>query len=417
MFLIKTGIFICTLYLVVLLCRRKYRLVLPSTIHTFTWLALFVVMYIERKMGGFQKSTYSTVLPFEIALVISSIIGFSISHILVPNRLGNCSRATIPIEVLEVFLKKFRWVLWACLIVSLCQTFYIVSVGGIGSLSDYRDIAVTVEHSGFSSYVFRISGHLFILGTFYIGILGYKQGMKAFELKEFLKVFFIVGFLNISIGGRLWLLSFIPFVSTYFLALRAGGKSIDKSVIRKFSLLIILIILFFAFYGIARGQHDTSKADFIQKFSYYTDGSMVSDMVLSRNPPDSYELEMGGAEFLIQFKNSTMTDKYERYVENDPYLYCIVTSSIPSLYYDFGYWGGIVMWGIFCCLFEMICTGLIYTKSILGLMVFNSFAVKLFEAPIFSIFPPLVIVLEWCAVILLLRIIIIRIVPQLRAYF
>lgn len=90
----------------------------------------------------------------------------------------------------------------------------------------------------------------------------------------------------------------------------------------------------------------------------------MANMVMMQYPPGTYPLEYGKSEFLQKWIPSPMTQKFEKSIEDNIALSVTVKSAIPYLYYDWGYYGGFIMWGVYAFILEVICISLIKKKSI-----------------------------------------------------
>ena len=126
-------------------------------------------------------------------------------------------------------------------------------------------------------------------------------------------------------------------------------------------------------------------------------------MVLTQYPPGSYNLEYGRSEFLFPFLGSPMAKKFQESIAYNIGLSVTVKSVMPYIYYDYGFWGGVVMWGVTCFLLEYICIRLKYRKSIMGILLFGQLTYLLFQAPVGHIFSVNTPVFEWFIIIFIFR--------------
>lgn len=187
-------------------------------------------------------------------------------------------------------------------------------------------------------------------------------------------------------------------------------------------MLTIGVIFFtvFSSFGLIRNE-ETAEGDnkvkvFFDKFLYYTDGPKMANMVMKQYPPDTYELEYGQAEFLSKWIPSTMTNKFTSSIEDSPSLLATVKSTIPPLYYDWGYTGGIIMWGIYAFILEFICLSLLKRNTILSLLLFVQFTKLLFESPIGNIFVYAIPAFQWLIIIYLIKNYIFKGIPNINKY-
>ena len=423
------SIIFLSLYLATLLLNKRYKLFLPSTIHTFTWLITSIFMYLELdgKMGyNITINEYSIVAEYILYLMLASIVGFNFAHLYRKPRIHyNYQEQCIPIEVVEAILKRFHWLLYVCLIVGIMQVAFLVSIGGFESLEDYRIIAVSAKRSGYGAIAQQLSGHMAILGSFYLSLLGYKHSISGVNLKEFIKIGACVALLNMAIGGRGWILTItLPYAIAYFYGMYKH-KSIEtkkrwKNDKRKFIIIGATLIFTFSIIGLVRNtgtaEGDNKVKAFFNKFLYYTDGPKMANMVMTQYPPSTYPLEYGKSEFLQKWIPSPMSQKFAASIEDDIALSVTVKSAIPYLYYDWGYIGGIFMWGIYAFILEVICISLLKKKTIFSLLIFVQLAQLLFQSPIGNIFIFAVPVFQWLVILYLLRKYIFKSIPNINKY-
>jgi len=386
-------------------------MLLPSTIHAGTWLIATSLMALEMNNvigSGNIYINYNYVAPFILYLVISSIIGFSFAHVFAySDRVQRISQTIVPYDVIDRILIKYKWVLYVCLICGIALTTFIISVGGFKSFYDYREVAVTIERVGYAAVAQRISGHIGIIGSFYLMLLGYKHAQTGINIKEFFVDLLMFASINLAIGGRVWILtSILPYMITYILVKNVTGKKIFSLKQKDSIFLLQVIVVFFAAFsiiGVIRNDSDNGKAKFSDKFLYYTDGPKMTNMVLQQYPPGSYNLEYGKCEFLSQWIDSPMIIRFKKSIAHDPGLSVTVKSAMPNLYYDFGYTGGIIIWGVLCFLLELTCLRLKNKRSIIGIMLFGLLTSILFQAPIGAVFNNNIVNLEWLFIIYLFR--------------
>lgn len=394
-FVIST-IIVCILYLALLFRNKRYRLLIPSTVHTITWLITCILIFltINGTIGNYSTScfdpvnSYDFVAPFIFGIVISSIIGFRLAHIIVKNKsaVKECDEET-HIEYVESILKRYHWILYLCLVVGLIMFYFLFSIAGFEDLEQFRRAAVTIERFDYGAIAQQVFGHIVILGTFYFTLIGYKHAYRGINLKEFFIGLLFLSAPNIAIAGRLWLvMSLLPYLVTYLWHSRRINSLIGKKDLRKIIYFVFAAFAFFGVFGQLRNQNSFNEEKFADKFLYYTDGSRMTNMVLSAFPEGSFPLEYGGSEFMSKWIESPMIERYLEYVSDDIGLSVTVQSSMPSLYYDFGYSGGIIMWGVFCFILESIILLFYYRRDIWGILLFMETARLLFFAPIFPVF-------------------------------
>lgn len=402
------SITILFLYLVILLLRKEYRLVLPSTAFCAMWLITCVLVVFQIK-GIFvgktsPESKFALVAPFTFYISLASVLGFSTAHLLT-NKSNQNYRAAIDIdiELLEFYLKRFRWVPYLCGATGFAlSVFLITTIGSVESFSDYRIMALYTERVGYAAVAQRISGHINILGLFYLMIYGYVCGQRGIVLKQFLWIVFLCSLINIAIGGRVWILtSLLPFFTTYILSIKNNSSSIkDKSSNKKLFLISIIFISLFSILGIARGG---GNERFMDKFLYLTDGSRMTNLMLGYYPEGTFEHEYGSSTLLDGFSKSPMVLNFADRISDDIGLSVTVKSILPNLYYDFGIYGGAIYMGILCCILELLCLYFRYSNSIFNLICYGTLAGFLVQSPVGNVFTLYTPTFEWLIMIFIFR--------------
>ena len=399
-------------YLLFLLSQKRYRLILPSTVHTFVWL-LTVILIICQLKGVFvtkqQPNTrFLFVSEFICYIVIASVIGFAVAHILTSNEQYRRNIVLIDIKTVDAILLKFRWIPYMCGVIGIILFIYIISsIGSFTTLADYRSFAINVDRTGIAAIAQRLSGHANALGLFYLVFLGYKFGQTGINMPLLAKNVLLCSTINMAIGGRVWILmSVFPILITYIFSRHYSETYNANKKTDNVKILIILavMVLLFSIIGLLRttpgGRIDQN---FIDKFLYFTDGSRITNMVLLQYPSGSYELEYGRSEFLSYFIGSPMMDHFNESISNDIGLMVTVKSIMPNLYFDYGLYGGAVMWGFFCFMMEYVCIRLKYSQNIVKLLLFAVLAQMMFQAPITNIFSLNTPRFEWIILISAIR--------------
>ena len=379
-------------------------------------------------MGNYiLDDDYDKVAIYINYMMIASIVGFSFARLIATFiTTSNQQRKLIPLEVVDAILSKFKWLLYVCLFVGILQVVFLFSIGGWATFEDYRLIAVSAQRTGYGAIAQRLSGHLAILGVFYLSFLGYKHARTGINFKQLIFCIFSVGSLNMSIAGRGWIIqTSLPYVIAYFFGIYKYRKNLIrlpnyKRDLRKICVLGIFLISIFSITGLMRNTETAEGEDkvkvFFNKFLYYTDGPKMANMVLSQYPTGSFPLEYGTAEFLGSWKSSPMTRKFATSIEHDRALSVTVKSAIPSLYYDWGYDGGVIAWGVYAFVLELICILLLNGSSIFALLLFVQLTKLLFESPIGTIFAYAVPVFEWLLILYLFRRYIFKHIPNIKQF-
>lgn len=411
--IVDLTIVICVSYLIYLFSRQKYRLLVPSTIHTITWLMVVVLIHFTMSgdIGHYNPTSplqsYNNVAPFILGLTISSIVGFSLSHLLVPysNAIENEDANENYIEYIDWVLKKYRWILYVNLFLGILQIVFLVSAVGWNNIGDYRIAAVTLERTGIGKFANMFSGHAMFLGVFYIALLAYKQSYAGINLKVLLKDIFMLAFTNIAIAGRAWIITtLLPYFIVYFWQQNQQGKKFFSKDIKTLAMILVIAMSAFSLIGLVRGSSESVVGHgFFDKFLYYTDGTRITNNIMQKYPDGSFEYEYGQSEFLYRWAGSPMWEKYIKSISDDIGLLVTVPSHMPYLYFDYGFWGGIVMWAILCFIIESIATRLRNRNSIINVFLFMLITRLFFATPISSCFMGLIPAFEWLIILYFFR--------------
>lgn len=411
--IIDLTIIICVSYLIYLFTRQKYRLLIPSTIHTITWLIVVVLVHFTMtgSLGHYNPASplqsYNNVAPFILGMTISSIVGFSLSHLLIPytNTQVDIDKKEGYIEYLEWILKKYHWLLYVNFFLGLLQVVFLVSAVGWNNLGDYRIAAVTLERTGIGKFTNMFSGHVMFLGVFYISLLAYKQSNTGINLKVLLRDVFMLAFTNIAIAGRAWIITtLLPYFIIYFWQQNQQGKKFFSKDVKTLVMILIIAMSAFSIIGLVRSSGEgTEGHSFFDRFLYYTDGTRITNNIMQKYPDGSFEYEYGQSEFLYKWMGSPMWEKYVKSISDDIGLLVTVPSHMPYLYFDYGFWGGIIMWGVLCFIIESIATRLRNRNSIINIFLFLLLTRLFFASPINSCFTGLMPAFEWLIILYFFR--------------
>lgn len=379
-------------YFTVLILQKRFRLLLPSVVHTGVWLV--TVVLISFQLNGFlvlkqNENVFNHVCPFIFYMMLMSIIGFSLAHMLTVQE-GTIKKIKLmDIEVIDEILTKFKWVPYLSAMIGIILfVFLITTIGNFDSFSDYRILALYTERTGYAAIAQRVSGHINIWASFYLMVLGYKFGIKGINMSELLKYLFLCSTINMAVGGRVWLLSSsLPIMVTYFWT---RHYSHDRKIKHQdnWKLLIVILLLggLFGGLGILRTDHELGEHAFLGKLLYFTDGSRITNMVLSQYPSGTYNLEFGKCLLSeISSFNSEMMQNFTNSISYDIGLLVTVKSVMSYLYFDFGFLGGGIVWGILCFMIEYMCIVAQYKCKIIYILLFGVLASSLMQSPVFNI--------------------------------
>lgn len=407
---LETTVIACILYLFFLFRKRSYRLLLPCSVHTFAWLivSVLIILTIKGKTGHYDGNlnpawSYDYVAPFICGLVLSSIVGFEVAHTRKITIYDDSK--VLSLAFIDKILSKYHWILYICLFLGALQTFYLVETIGFDNLGDYRMAAVSLKMTGYGAFAQRFSGHATILGSFYLALLGYRHAYSGIEIKRFVKDAFMLASTNMAIAGRGWILTvLLIYFITYFWQKNQKRLRISKTEQKKIFTIIVVFVVSFSIIGVIRNNTENiSTQIFVEKFLYFTDGSRIMNMTLANFPDGSFELEYGKSEFMGKWFKTPMTEQFIALKSEDIGFLVTVSSAMPYLYFDFGYWGSFFFWGFACFLLEFYASKFRNSDSILGVFCFVELTKILFQAPIGNIFTMEIPVVEWLIVLYIFR--------------
>jgi oligosaccharide repeat unit polymerase len=350
---------------------------------------------------------YDLVAPFLCGLMASSVLGFSLAHIIFP------SKSFINIYPFDKnyilwILNKYKWLLYVCFITGILSLVYLISIIGFDNIGDYRMMALFTKRGGIFSYIQWIGGHATIITTFYIALFGYSQALNGINIKMLVINVLMYGMNNIAIAGRGWItMAMVPYIIGYFFAIYRERKFTLSSIFdkntKKLLIFGVILVAFFSVFGSVRNDSENSDVTKLDKLLYYTDGTGVTNIVMNMFPDGSFDLEYGACEFLSYWIPSKLQNSFNDAISDDIGLSVTVPSTMPSLYFDFGFWGGIVMWGIFCFLLEILVLSLLKKNNILALFLCVQITRMMFQAPIGPIFGMAIPTLEWLLIMYIFK--------------
>ena len=129
----------------------------------------------------------------------------------------------------------------------------------------------------------------------------------------------------------------------------------------------------------------------------------MTNMVLEQYPEDCYNYEYGKSTLAQAFILSPMGQKFSKSISHDLGLSVTVKSIMPYLYYDFGFCGGALFWGLLCFFIEYVCIRLKYNCTVIGILLFGQLSFLLFQSPVGHIFAVYTPVFEWLIILYVFR--------------
>lgn len=400
----------CIIALFWFLRKPEYRLLIPSTMNYLIWGVTCILIYSSTvgwmATGEVSVSQFDKSIKFICGMLLTSFLGFNLAHEFTSNR--GVVVYEFNIEYIDWLLKRFKWLLYVCLISGLINLIFLIVTIGFNNLGDYRIAAISTNRSPLVQLIRTIGGHAGVLGFFYLAIYGYKQAIDGIKIWQLIIYILMYGMNNIAIAGRAWIaLSMVPYVIGFLFGHRSrlqDWHDLWQNGLKKLLLLGIIMVGAFTFIGTIRNNGEsTDESRPIDKLLYLTDGSRVANIVMNMYPDGTFPLEYGQCEFLNGWYPSPMKTKYYDAISNNIGLTVTVPSTIPWLYFDFGFTGGILMWGVYCFVLELICLNQLQKNSVLAFLVSVQLTRMLYQAPIGEIFAMSFNTFEWFIILYIFR--------------
>ena len=151
----------------------------PSLTGCLFWGVACIVSYFRMNdltQDFSTQYTYEYIIPF--ALV--TVCGFGLPQMFVASK----RKFVLNINQLFYLQKRYRFILYLCFVFGMIRFFYTFSVAGIATIIDYREVSLALSSNSNPIIVnfIRISGHLSMLGSFYILICAYIDGYTIIKV-------------------------------------------------------------------------------------------------------------------------------------------------------------------------------------------------------------------------------------------
>lgn len=334
------------------------RQILPSGVMTAMWgIACIFISIITH--GIWDTLDLYTLYHFKwmdkyiLYFTIASIAGFSIAHMLgTPVAL----KTNIKLDYLNWLTTKYRFIMKLNCALGIARIIIFLSLFGWGGFYEYRINAELGMQSisGWAAIVFRISNYILLLSNFYVAIVGLKHGIFGLNKKEALSTFLLFIPVQLSTGGRLWILYFILY---YFGAYMIGKMYTNRNsfatkketrFLMKFGLILCLLI---AFVGILKTGDDSEDKTAYDKYAYITEGILASESCMDYNGGDKFDNLKYGLFSTGVSKSSAYFGWRKLLIQSK--ISSIIECVIVYLYLDFGYYNSLFIWFIFCLFFEI----------------------------------------------------------------
>ena len=271
--------------------------------------------------------------------------------------------------------RKTRWILYLFFAIGVYRLITVVSVTGWDySAMRLYYLSSRSHFSVFDSYLLRIGAYLSQFATFYLCISGMETALRGVRLKNLIREFLLFIPFQMSLGGRLFILSFfVPFVFSYLLAysiavIRDKAKKTDW----KFILILVSPFILLILVQILKMDEIISLKTF-EAYSteiFYTSSSYMHMNELWSSLPDDYSLGYGLN--CLGIGSSVYNHIKEVWdIEHNPAGVCVPTM-IPQAFLDFGKGGSLVFFFIVFYFIEdraMVCLKKLTTKNILTILL------------------------------------------------
>lgn len=348
---------ICAVFLICNLLKvgsKNKSFILPSTIFALIWGItsiggfLFSNGYITESRYYINADNLGTIGNYQFAILLVVFFAFICAHIRLCYSAVSISIDEYKLSIRQI-RKKLTWIIVLFFIFGLIRLIIVVSVTGF----DYAAMrAFYVESSarGFGilfNNFHRICGYLMQLSVFYVCLLGVENGIVGLNLKQVLFYFILFCPYQLSMGGRLFIISFfVPFVFSYLLILFASDtpSAFRKKQMKRFGLLAIIPLVLLVFFQILK-MGETVSVNSFKDYSvefFYSVSSYMHMNEFWESLPYSFDCELG--KNCLGLKSKIYSDILGEWkVRNNPALVC-TPSMIPQMYLDFGYLGSLIVY-------------------------------------------------------------------------
>ena len=266
---------------------------------------------------------------------------------------------------------KMRWGLYLFFAIGVYRLITVMSITGFNYSVIRTYYVESRSHFGaFELNIIRIGSYVSQFAVLYVCILGMEAALRGIRLKRFVIDFLLFIPFQMSLGGRLFILSFfVPFFFSYLLvrsvtAIRGKGKKIDK----KFLLILALPLIMLVIVQILKMDEVISMQTIVAYSTeiFYSSSSYIHMNELWSSLPREYSLGYGMN--CLGLGSSVYSDVIESWtVKYNSALVC-VPSMIPQIFLDFGKEGSLVFYFLVFYLIEdraMVCMKNLTIKNIL----------------------------------------------------
>lgn len=394
---------LCFIYAIVVYAIQRF--ITPSIVFSTMWglscmlCSLDVNGHIE---GVSHTFTFvSNYIPF---FILSSLVGFLLARIFSQSD-STYRYIHIDISQVQYLLEKYRWILYLSFFVGLFRIIAIVALFGVSNLMEFRLISLSFDsYSPLISLVLRIGNYANLFASSYLILFGFYHGRTSVDTKLLLQNLLLYSMMGISTGGRLFIFYFliyytIPFIlgryirnySLYTRSIAEKPTFLSRREWVNLSLVMISLITLISIIGLLRAEDPgNSESSPLYKFLYLCDGIISTDWALENYKNFS---DFGyGINSLFDSKSETMLEFRNQAIKS-PIAFMVFSVMIP-LYFDFGWWGSIFIWGLTCFIIEYLSLRFLRNFTILKLLMFAFFARFMYESIVFQPFSSFIPVLQ-----------------------
>jgi oligosaccharide repeat unit polymerase len=362
----------------------KKKLVTPGFIFMLVWLVSCISMIFFINDKRVNKMTNIAGDFNDLALYVFFFISVSfVSFLFARLKYNNSNRfKTVPkfndYEYAGEIFRHYRFILYLNLFLAIFKFIYIMLTYHPINYYDYRMTVVnflpTMTMFSLVGFLYRLGYWTQVISSFLVSLLGIKHGNTKFNMKETILYLVLYSSISLADGARLFILQFFIFyfVPYYLLYLRRTNK-LYGGELKKFFLFVVLLFSLVGLIGILRSDpnnryNGSINNSFADKFYYNMNGLAYTNRALSVINFSVKELDLGSNFFkkIIISNQQTFKEKIHKKL---PYGYeFMVQTIIVFIFFDFGYFGSLVFWGLLCFIIETIALKMYDNLSIINIL-------------------------------------------------
>lgn len=351
-------------------------------------------IYTAAILGGYGENlflkdeyVYKYMDTYIIYFTIASLLGFSIAHKMYGKRGVHIK---FSLDFLDRILSKYKFIMWVNFFGGILRIVLMIGLVGfsLDNVMNYRLAANDLMNSGsgYVGLVFRLTAYIQMLANFYVALFGLRAGFGKLNLKKIFIIFILYAPPQMATGGRLFVLYFIIFFfGSFFLARGLSMNTVVRKWImpeekRAITFIFAGLLTLVAIIGMSRafekGKY-VGKESSVEKFSYITEGMLLTDKCMQYYPDGSFQHTngvhtiTGRSDKYFQFKGD---DRIQRKMSS------VVISIILPLYLDFGYWGSLIVWFLIALYLESLSLRLLGKLTIIRFLIIATLLKIMYES-------------------------------------